>query len=157
MPYFFIYFTLTPYYYIYLIYIYVSFYACIEYDSFSVNFVEKAKGKKLLAHILYGHQQHIGESSTSHDTFYPLQPVEEIESLECKEEQAINHHDDERIPKVRTSKRAHARKQVVRTVTGQEQLEQIRLQESYCRHRASSHTRSVGEDVDSQSQGKTPQ
>ena len=99
----------------------------------------------------------IGESSTSHDTFYPLQPVEEIESLECKEEQAINHHDDERIPKVRTSKRAHARKQVVRTVTGQEQLEQIRLQESYCRHRASSHTRSVGEDVDSQSQGKTPQ
>lgn len=47
MPYFFIYFTLTPYYYIYLI-IYVSFYACIEYDSFSVNFVEKAKGKNYL-------------------------------------------------------------------------------------------------------------
>lgn len=45
MPYF-IYFTLTPY-YIYLI-IYVSFYACIEYDSFSVNFVEKAKGKNYL-------------------------------------------------------------------------------------------------------------
>lgn len=37
MPYFFIYFTFTPYYYIYLIiYMYVSFYACIEYDSFSV-------------------------------------------------------------------------------------------------------------------------
>lgn len=141
-----------------LLYIYVSFYACIEYDSFSVNFVEReGEREKLLAHILYGHQQHIGESRTSHDTFNPLQPVEEIESLECKEEQAINHHDDERIPKVRTSKRAHARKQVVRTVTGQEQLEQIRLQESYCRHRASSHTRSVGEDVDSQSQGKTPQ
>ena len=48
MPYFFIYFTLTPYYYIYLI-IYVSFYACIEYDSFSVNFVERRrKGKNYL-------------------------------------------------------------------------------------------------------------
>lgn len=47
MPYFFIYFTLTPYYYIYLIYI--SFYACIEYDSFSVNFVERRrKGKNYL-------------------------------------------------------------------------------------------------------------
>lgn len=31
-----------------LLYIYVSFYACIEYDSFSVNFVEKAKGKNYL-------------------------------------------------------------------------------------------------------------
>lgn len=49
MPYFFIYLTLTPYYYIYLIYIYVSFYACIEYDSFSVNFVERRrKGKNYL-------------------------------------------------------------------------------------------------------------
>lgn len=48
MPYFFIYFTLTPYYYIYLI-IYVSFYAYIEYDSFSVNFVERRrKGKNYL-------------------------------------------------------------------------------------------------------------
>lgn len=48
MPYFFLYFTLTPYYYIYLI-IYVSFYACIEYDSFSVNFVERRrKGKNYL-------------------------------------------------------------------------------------------------------------
>lgn len=47
MPYFFIYFTLTPYYYIYLIiYIYVSFYACIEYDSFSVNFVERRRKRK---------------------------------------------------------------------------------------------------------------
>lgn len=41
MPYFFIYFTLTPYYYIY-----VSFYACIEYDSFSVNFVERRRKRK---------------------------------------------------------------------------------------------------------------
>ena len=48
MPYFFIHFTLTPYYYIYLI-IYISFYACIEYDSFSVNFVERRrKGKNYL-------------------------------------------------------------------------------------------------------------
>ena len=31
-----------------LLYIYISFYACIEYDSFSVNFVEKAKGKNYL-------------------------------------------------------------------------------------------------------------
>lgn len=46
MPYFFIYFTLTPYYYIYLI-IYVSFYACIEYDSFSVNFVERRRKGKI--------------------------------------------------------------------------------------------------------------
>ena len=30
------------------IYIYISFYACIEYDSFSVNFREKAKGKNYL-------------------------------------------------------------------------------------------------------------
>lgn len=30
-------------------YIYVSFYACIEYDSFSVNFVERRrKGKNYL-------------------------------------------------------------------------------------------------------------
>lgn len=41
MPYFFIYFTLTPY------YIYVSFYACIEYDSFSVNFVERRRKGKI--------------------------------------------------------------------------------------------------------------
>lgn len=31
-----------------LLYIYISFYACIEYDSFSVNFREKAKGKNYL-------------------------------------------------------------------------------------------------------------
>lgn len=48
MPYFFLYFTLTPF-IIYTLYIYVSFYACIEYDSFSVNFVERRrKGKNYL-------------------------------------------------------------------------------------------------------------
>lgn len=60
MPYFFIYFTLTPYYYIYLIiYIYVSFYACIEYDSFSVNFVgRRRKGKTNCAHSLWPSATH---------------------------------------------------------------------------------------------------
>lgn len=49
MPYFFIYFTLTPFIIYTLLYIYVSFYACIEYDSFSVNFVERRrKGKNYL-------------------------------------------------------------------------------------------------------------
>lgn len=58
MPYFFIYFTLTPYYYIYLI-IYISFYACIEYDSFSVNFVERRrKGKTTCAHSLWPSATH---------------------------------------------------------------------------------------------------
>lgn len=58
MPYFFIYFTLTPYYYIYFI-IYVSFYACIEYDSFSVNFVERRrKGKTTCAHSLWPSATH---------------------------------------------------------------------------------------------------
>lgn len=58
MPYFFIYFTLTPYYYIYLI-IYVSFYACIEYDSFSVYFVERRrKGKTTCAHSLWPSATH---------------------------------------------------------------------------------------------------
>lgn len=58
MPYFFIYFTLTPYYYIYLI-IYISFYASIEYDSFSVYFVERRrKGKTTCAHSLWPSATH---------------------------------------------------------------------------------------------------
>ena len=30
-----------------LLYIYISFYACIEYDSFSVNFVERRRKGKI--------------------------------------------------------------------------------------------------------------
>lgn len=48
MPYFYIFYPYTLLLYI-PYYIYVSFYACIEYDSFSVNFVERRrKGKNYL-------------------------------------------------------------------------------------------------------------
>ena len=106
--------------------------------------------------ILNDQQNNHRYGETTAYILQPLQPIEEVEGLERVEENDENEHTDGRIShKLAYAQRAHRRPKIFRTVAGHEEFKQIGLQETDKRHRTSSHTRRVRENVDAKSHDET--
>lgn len=112
----------------------------------------------LLSEILDYHHECHRNRRASCDAKEPLQPIEEIEGLQRKEQETIEEHQQEGVPEISGHADGTWRwLQVVGTVPWHKELEEIGLHQSYQCHGRRSHARCVGEDVDTQAQEEAPQ